>query len=260
MNLNGKKIFEVVNEINGEWIKRQTEQQSAQCVQEQCIILILSQKHLEKRHRLEAKSMQGLKWHSQENGGWNQDGWWDYPQRDQETWQARTKVKNHWEVLDTCSAWTEMLKKVFRVVNLCTHPLARTEKATGNKAKARTRFSFLGHPQHSHPARCHRGQLHLGTPPRPELLISLKVAQLSVPSLSMGLPLHSKPCIPPGPGTPCHGKGPPLRPLPQPRAQSRCQHHIPLQNRLSSISPTFKYQTAFNCILSLTRTVKQIEE
>lgn len=191
MNLNGKKIFEVVNEINGERIKKQTEQQSAQCVQEQCIILILSQKHLEKRHRLEAKSMQGLKWHSQENGGWNQDGWWDYAKRDQETWQARTKVKNHWEVLDTCSAWTEMLKKVFRVVNLCTHPLARTEKATGNKAKARTRFSFLGHPQHSHPARCHHGQLHLGTPPRPELLISLKVAQLSVPSLFMGLPLHS---------------------------------------------------------------------
>lgn len=80
--------------------------------------------------------MQGLKWHSQENWGKYQHGWKDYPTKDQETLQARTTVGKHCNVLDTCWAWTKMLKKVFvgffSLLNLCIHSLPRTEKATGN--------------------------------------------------------------------------------------------------------------------------------
>lgn len=73
--MENEKTFGEVNEINGELIKRQIRQQPAQCVQKHCIMLILSQKHLEKRtHRSEAKSIQGPKWHSQENCG-RRSGW-----------------------------------------------------------------------------------------------------------------------------------------------------------------------------------------
>lgn len=34
--------------------------------------------------------------------GKTQDVWWDYPKKDQETWQARTNIEKHWWVLDMC--------------------------------------------------------------------------------------------------------------------------------------------------------------
>lgn len=151
---------------------RQIRQQSAQHVQEHCIILILNQKHLEKiTYRLKAKSVQGLKWPSQENWGGNQDGWWDYPKKDQETWQARTKVGKHWKTLGTYRTWTEMLKKVllvYWVYALILYPGQRKLQGTNNKSKA---IIFLSRSPPAFPSSTVSLQLHLDTSPKSELQI-----------------------------------------------------------------------------------------
>lgn len=108
------------------------------------------------------------------------------------------------------------------------------ESSEEQTTTARTSPSFLGHPQHSHPARCHHSHTLRHLPTLSSR--SLKVAQLSVTSVTGTLTCKSSQQMlhPPEPGRLGDGKEPPLMPLPAVQGSGQeWQHHILLQNRLS---------------------------
>lgn len=146
------------------WIKRKIWQQSAQTVlypwtyrKAVCYWCYAKRicKKKKKRHRLEAKSTQSLKWHSRENRGKNKDGG---------TTQRKIKKHDKQKLMqkNTARYWTcaELEPKCsinfFQYTEFVQSCFSQDRKIYKQQTtRVRISSSFLGHLQHSHSAWYH---------------------------------------------------------------------------------------------------------